>query len=78
MASSLVGLVCTWPKLGVEAAPNAGAEPPPKPPNVLPELPPKLGVAAAALDAGAPKDGVLSAPKPPDSVHNAQSKCMRP
>ena len=60
-----MSLVCTWPKLGVEAAPNAGAEPPPKLPNTPPELPPKLGVVAAALDACAAKDGVLSAPKPP-------------
>ena len=67
-----MGLICTWPKLGVDAAPNAGAGPPPNPPNPLPEPPPKLGVAAAALDAGAPKDGVLSAPKPPSSLHSTK------
>ena len=73
----MVGPVRTWPKLGVDAAPNTGAGPPPKPPNAPPELPPKFGVAAAALDAGAPKDGVLSAPKPPGGLQESHLKCMQ-
>lgn len=63
--------ICTWPKLGVEAAPKAGVEPPPKPPKAPPELAPKLRPKEGAMDAGAveaPKPGVLSAPNPPGSI----------
>ena len=60
----------TWPKLGIDAAANAGVEPPPKPPNAPPMLSPKLNPEAAALDAGAadaPKLGVLVAPNPTEA-----------
>ena len=60
----------TWPKLGIDAAANAGVEPPPKPPNAPPTLSPKLNPEAAALDAGAadaPKLDVLMAPNPTEA-----------
>lgn len=57
----------TWPKLGVDAAANAGVEPPPKPPNAPPVLSPKLNPEADADVAGAPKLGVLMAPNPTET-----------